>query len=154
MICRFRLVISTVSESIILMCPIPADARQYNAGEPRPPAPTTTAFADANEDFYSKCAELTDKNWRGNYFGEITLKIGSPDMIVDGDAREIDPGRGTTSTIVNGRTLLPVRAIVEQTGGTVGWDQAASKVTVSDKENPPLSATTLMRIEILKNSCQ
>lgn len=46
-------------------------------------------------------------------------------MTVNGVTREIDPGRGTSPVIVNGRTLLPIRAIIEALGGSVAWDQAA-----------------------------
>jgi hypothetical protein len=39
--------------------------------------------------------------------------------------------------IKNNRTLLPIRAVVEALGGTVGWDASTKKVTVS------LGATTI-----------
>jgi len=35
--------------------------------------------------------------------------------------------------IKNSRTLLPIRAVVEALGGTVDWDNAAKKVTVTLK---------------------
>jgi hypothetical protein len=60
----------------------------------------------------------------------ITLQINSPYMTVRGVRQEIDPGRGTVPVVVNGRTLLPIRAIVESMGGTVGWDGATQKVTI------------------------
>lgn len=60
----------------------------------------------------------------------IVLKIGSPYMTVNGVRKEIDPGRGTVPITVQGRTLLPIRAIVEAMGGTVGWDGKANKVTI------------------------
>ena len=51
----------------------------------------------------------------------IILKIGSPTMTVNGKDMPIDE-QGTVPVIVNGRTLLPVRAVVEQMGGTVAWN--------------------------------
>ncbi|MCH5185415.1 MAG: hypothetical protein J1F64_04730, partial [Oscillospiraceae bacterium] len=51
----------------------------------------------------------------------ITLQIDNPNMTVDGRSEEIDPGRGTTPVIVNDRTLVPIRAIIEAVGGTVDW---------------------------------
>jgi len=33
--------------------------------------------------------------------------------------------------IKNNRTLLPIRAIIESLGGTVGWDSSEKKVTVT-----------------------
>ncbi len=63
----------------------------------------------------------------------ITLTIGDPMMTVDGAAAEIDPGNGTAPVIIDGRTLLPVRAIVETAGGTVGWRSETQEVTLSYK---------------------
>lgn len=36
-------------------------------------------------------------------------------------------------TLLNGRTLLPIRAVSEEMGGTVGWDNAERKVTILAK---------------------
>lgn len=63
----------------------------------------------------------------------IVLTVGNPNMIVNGEPREIDPGQGTAPVIVNGRTFLPIRAVIEAMGGTVGWDGAAQKVTINNK---------------------
>ncbi len=52
----------------------------------------------------------------------IELQIGNPMMTVDGEELEIDTGRGTAPVIVDGRTLLPVRAVAEAMGGAVEWD--------------------------------
>lgn len=64
----------------------------------------------------------------------IVLKIGDPFMIVNGERQEIDPGRGTKPVAVNGRTLLPIRTIIEVIGGTVNWDPAVQQVTISANE--------------------
>lgn len=53
----------------------------------------------------------------------ITLQISNPMMTVNGVKQEIDPGRGTVPMIESGRTLLPVRAVVEAMGGAVAWDE-------------------------------
>jgi len=37
--------------------------------------------------------------------------------------------------IKNGRTLLPIRAIIEALGGTVEWNASEKKVTVSLEQN-------------------
>ncbi|MCL2060764.1 MAG: S8 family serine peptidase, partial [Oscillospiraceae bacterium] len=94
-----------------------------------------TVIADSNDDFYDACAQLIGGNWDENYFGIIKLKIGSPVMVIDGVEKDIDPGRDTAATTINDRTMLPIRAIVEETGGSVEWDEAAGKVTISDREN-------------------
>ncbi|MGB5824637.1 MAG: stalk domain-containing protein [Proteocatella sp.] len=61
----------------------------------------------------------------------IQLWINNPEMTIDDVKTEIDPGRGTVPIIVNGRTLLPIRAIIEGFGGTVGWNPTTMKITVT-----------------------
>ena len=60
----------------------------------------------------------------------IRLTIGDPVMTVDGAAVNIDD-EGTVPVIRNERTLVPIRAIIEAAGGTVGWDGATQTVTLS-----------------------
>jgi TusA-related sulfurtransferase len=62
----------------------------------------------------------------------ILLWIGNPNMSVNGIYKEIDPGRGTVPVIIKewGRTLLPIRAIVEELSGEILWDGATRKVTI------------------------
>ncbi len=62
---------------------------------------------------------------------EIKLQIDNPVMTVNGTETEIDPGRGTVPVINQGRTLVPIRAIIEALGGTVGWDGEKSEVTLN-----------------------
>lgn len=60
----------------------------------------------------------------------IVLRIGDPVMTVNGGELEIDPGRGTVPVIVNERTLIPVRTVIESMGGTAEWDEAGQAVTL------------------------
>jgi hypothetical protein len=60
----------------------------------------------------------------------IVLTIGNKSMAVNGVNREIDPGRGTTPVIQNGRTLVPVAAIIEALGGEAIWSASARTVTI------------------------
>ncbi|BAL80364.1 stalk domain-containing protein [Caldisericum exile] len=57
----------------------------------------------------------------------ITLQIGNQIFTVNGEKRTLD----SPPIIKNNRTLLPIRAVVEVLGGTVGWDGTERKVTVS-----------------------
>lgn len=66
----------------------------------------------------------------------IKLQIGSPTMLVNGEKIKIDDG-GTVPILMNGRTLLPVRAVVEAMGGTADWN-----------ENTQTAALTMNGIEI------
>jgi photosystem II stability/assembly factor-like uncharacterized protein len=57
----------------------------------------------------------------------IVLQIGQTSFTVNGSQRTLD----SPPIIKNNRTLLPIRAVVESLGGTVGWDAAERKVMVS-----------------------
>lgn len=61
---------------------------------------------------------------------KILIKIGSSFMWVDDVKKEIDPGKNTSAMIINSRTLLPIRAIVEEMGGTISWDQKEKRVGI------------------------
>ena len=53
---------------------------------------------------------------------ELTMQIGDPVMTVNGTDTEIDPGRGTAPVVLNDRTMIPVRAVIEAMGGEANWD--------------------------------
>lgn len=57
----------------------------------------------------------------------IKLQIGNTTMYVNGTPQQID----VAPQIVEGRTLLPIRYIVEPLGATVNWDGGEKKVTIS-----------------------
>ena len=61
----------------------------------------------------------------------ILMTIGSATMLFNDEEKEIDPGRSTAPVIQDGRTLTPIRAIVESMQGTVDWAEAESKVTLA-----------------------
>lgn len=65
----------------------------------------------------------------------VSLTIDNPIMEVNGADTEIDPGRGTKPMIVNGRTLVPIRAIIEAFGGTVGWNESSKTVQLQMEGN-------------------
>jgi uncharacterized repeat protein (TIGR02543 family) len=57
----------------------------------------------------------------------IVLQIGNPMFTVNAISKTLD----SPPVIKNGRTLVPIRAIIEALGGTVGWDGTARKATVA-----------------------
>jgi len=61
----------------------------------------------------------------------MLMTIGSDTMLVNDDVKEVDPGRGTAPVIKDGRTLTPIRTIIETMGGNVGWTAADSKVKLN-----------------------
>jgi len=64
----------------------------------------------------------------------IKLWIGNSYMDVGGIREPID-AQGTKPIIVESRTLVPIRAIVETFGGNVAWDDATKKVTINFNNN-------------------
>ncbi len=64
----------------------------------------------------------------------VSLQINDPIMEVNGVETEIDVGRGTKPIVTNGRTLVPIRAIIEAFDGVVGWDGDTQtvKLTMAD----------------------
>ncbi len=61
----------------------------------------------------------------------VSLQIDNPIMQKNGRSEEIDPGRGTAPLISDGRTLVPIRAIIEAFGGTVSWNGENRTVTLA-----------------------
>lgn len=61
--------------------------------------------------------------------GAITLTIGSPTMSVNGTSTTID-SEGSRATLYQGNTMLPLRSVVENMGGTVSWDAPNKKITM------------------------
>ena len=57
----------------------------------------------------------------------LVLRIGSPTMKAGSSSVVLD----APPVIVEGRTLVPIRAVVELLGGTVAWDAASQTVTIS-----------------------
>lgn len=60
----------------------------------------------------------------------IELKVGDPYMYVNGVKKKIDPEKGASPKIVGGRTLLPIRAVIEEMGGKIEWNDQDKKVTI------------------------
>ena len=76
------------------------------------------------------CAAETDANRNMC----IVLQIGNPNMMVNGTEKPIDEN-GTAPVIVNDRTLLPIRAVIEEVGGAVEWDSETQTVLLAYNDN-------------------
>lgn len=57
----------------------------------------------------------------------VSMQINNPIMEVNGEEKPIDES-GTSPLIINGRTLVPIRSVIEAFGGTVGWNQDTRSV--------------------------
>lgn len=66
---------------------------------------------------------------------DISLSVGEPYISVEGEKSLID-SLGTVPLILNGRTLLPIGAVIKAMGGSVSWDGGTKTVTltVGDEE--------------------
>jgi len=62
--------------------------------------------------------------------GIIELEIGSSTMLVDGKPVTLE----AAPIILNSRTLLPIRAVVEAVGGTIAWEASTRKVSIVRKD--------------------
>jgi len=74
----------------------------------------------------------TIKVYKINYVKKITLmlQIGNKIMYVNDSPQEID----VPPQIVEGRTYLPIKYIVEPLGGEISWDGTEKKVTITLKD--------------------
>lgn len=61
----------------------------------------------------------------------VSLQIDNPIMEVNGTQAEIDAGRDTKPVVTDGRTLVPIRAIIEAFGGGVSWDGSTQSVLLN-----------------------
>jgi len=60
----------------------------------------------------------------------VNLWIGNASMSVNGVKQQIDT-QGTIPVIVAGRTLVPIRAVIEAFGGSAAWEASTRKATVT-----------------------
>ena len=81
-----------------------------------------TLFFILSINIFSYAAEANDLS--------IIFQIDNTNMIVNGVEKQIDEN-GTTPIVVNGRTLLPVRAVVEEMNGNVEWNASNKQITLS-----------------------
>jgi len=77
--------------------------------------------------------EPTEEPDKGVQPISITLIIGSANMTVNGETRQIDE-EGSAPFIQGGRTLVPLRAVFEALSLNVGWDSGAITGTRGNTE--------------------
>ena len=61
----------------------------------------------------------------------VSFTIDNTEMYVNGVKNDIDAGRDTKPLIIDGRTLVPIRAVIEAFGGKVSWDDASKTAMLS-----------------------
>jgi uncharacterized delta-60 repeat protein len=60
----------------------------------------------------------------------ITLQINNPEITINGISKTIDE-QNSKPIIVNDRTLIPIRVLIESLGGTVSWNGETREVTIN-----------------------
>ena len=85
---------------------------------------STKVNLTGSQTLYARFEEIPEEG------GNIILQINNPTMYINGRPSSID-AQGTVPVIRNDRTLLPVRAVFEAMGGTVGWDNDTRIVTLN-----------------------
>ncbi|MGN1008435.1 MAG: InlB B-repeat-containing protein, partial [Butyricicoccus sp.] len=98
---------------------------------------STTVNLTANQTLYAqwtKNAAQEEEPAAGPSEIVISLIINNPNITINAVSQPIDSS-GTTPVIRSSRTLLPVRAVIEAMGGTVGWngDTRTTTMTVDGK---------------------
>ena len=66
---------------------------------------------------------------RGSSPTVVTLWVGNPVMAIGTKRQPIDT-EGTKPVIVESRTLVPIRAVIEAFGGVVEWDDKTRRVMI------------------------
>ncbi|WP_207727050.1 stalk domain-containing protein [Anaerosolibacter carboniphilus] len=72
---------------------------------------------------------------KADSLNSITLQLDSPYITVNGVQKEIVPGKQVKPVVYYGRTLIPIKPVIEGLGGTVSWDGKEQRITITHKEN-------------------
>jgi hypothetical protein len=72
-------------------------------------------------------------NSGGAFNHKIVLQLENPKMVVDNVEKYIDSVNRTEPIIIENRTMVPIRAIIENMGGTVAWNAAEKRIDLTLK---------------------
>lgn len=102
--------------------------------------PSGMAFAKSTDTSYiTKLTSMIQKYSSDDYFSTMSVTIGEPNLVIDGEAMPID-NSGSVAYVENGRTMMPVRGIAEAMGAEVSFDDSTQTVTV-ETENTYIAMT-------------
>ncbi len=88
-------------------------------------------YSDNSIGTASNEVSVTVKGSASENAGTTVFTIGDSFMNINGVKEEIDPGYGTAPVIKDGRTFIPIRALIEEMGGTIEWTGNEKKLTIS-----------------------
>lgn len=80
----------------------------------------------------SACAETKNENLDNSK--TIVMEIDNPQITINNESKNIDDNN-TAPTIINGRTFIPIRALMEAFNGEVQWDNATRTATLTYNNN-------------------
>lgn len=84
----------------------------------------------SNED-YTFLVEVNNFYNYNNNKTTIVLEINNPYMLVNNVSCPVDGNRGTAPIILNSRTMLPIKAVVEALGGSVIWNEGTRGIYIT-----------------------
>ncbi len=91
---------------------------------------TITAIDKAGNKFFKSYRVTYMAQYKQKKSFVIELKIGNPFIKINGISKKIDT-QGSKPIIKDGRTLLPIRVLIESLGGTIKWNAKERKVTIT-----------------------
>jgi len=111
-----------------------------------------TVFAENNgaASFSAQLSAMIREYDTGDYFSAMTVTIGEPDLVIDGESFPIDDS-GSVAYVENGRTMMPVRGIAEAIGADVSFDGGSGTVMLENEET--VVAMTIGDDEMEVNGC-
>ncbi|MDD4688889.1 MAG: copper amine oxidase N-terminal domain-containing protein, partial [Eubacteriales bacterium] len=80
----------------------------------------------------------------------ISLQIGSNSLFVNKDEKILD----VPAQLINGRTLVPARAVAESLGAKVEWDEASQTVIITDEATPDFAELLKKKNEFTPESVE
>ncbi len=131
----------------------------YTEGDVAPPSRFNYHYVED----VKKAKKLTDepvlpkKNPRDLLKYSTVMKIGSPVAFKENEPVQIDPANAEVyPKIVNDKTLVPLRFVVENLGATVEWDEATAtaKIIAANKRIFVTVGSNIMRVEKEKRTLQ
>jgi len=89
---------------------------------------TVITYVDAAKvtRYLSSIDTFTVGGGAGTFDDVVVMSIGANKLVVNSDVKEIP----AAPEIVDSRTMVPIRALVEAFGATVNWDEATQSVTI------------------------
>lgn len=86
------------------------------------------------EEFSTAVSNLLEETMEEDYISGISLEIGKPEMMVDGEVQPVVENREVTPVTKDDVLMLPVRALAEQENAEVSFDRRTGTATVQTED--------------------